>query len=62
MKKRVGEEVYERRRLGGRGVRLLKNGVWVWVYGGGRPSCSLGGFPSHILRNNIFKILSFGAG
>ena len=26
------------------------------------PSCRLGGFPSHIIRNNIFKILTFGAG
>ena len=29
---------------------------------GGGPSSGLSGFPSHILRNNIFIILTFGAG
>ena len=64
MKKRVGEEGYEIRGLGGEGGEVIKKwcvSVGVWG-GGGSSSCSLGGFPSHILRNNIFKILSFGAG
>ena len=38
MKKRVGEEVYERRRLGGEGGEVIKKWcVGVGVWGGGLP-------------------------